>query len=152
MVFKADLAGGGPDKNTEDTIFWLYTTLREDILPINYYNQMIEPDVLSKTFNRIFEQIDPEMFGILGDTPSMVFIRHFVNLFTEFVNQDISLAILDLLFAFGSGSITSTITDPETYVNDEIVLCRTSQLLVCIALAMTRQILYAFNLRKELPV
>ena len=71
---------------------------------------MIEPDVLSKTFNRIFEQIDPEMFGILGDTPSMVFIRHFVNLFTEFVNQDISLAILDLLFAFGSGSITSTVT------------------------------------------
>jgi hypothetical protein len=45
--------------NKDDLIFWLYTTLREDILPIDYFNQIIEPDVLSKTFNYIFEHIDP---------------------------------------------------------------------------------------------
>ena len=144
--------GGRFDEGTENKIFWLYTTLREAILPIDYYNQVIEPDVLSKTFNRIFEQIDPEMHEILGNIPSLVFIRHFINLFTEFVNKDISLAIFDLLFAFGSGSSTSTATDPETLISDEIVLCRTSQLLICIALAMTRQVLYDFNLKKQIPV
>jgi hypothetical protein len=91
------------------------------------------------------------MFEILGNIPSLVFIRHFINLFSEFVNKDISLAILDLLFAFGSGYTTGTATDPEIRVNDEILLCRTSQLLICIALAMTRQVLYDFNLRKETP-
>jgi hypothetical protein len=106
--------GGELSKNSEAKIFWLYTTLREVILPINYYNQVIEPDVLSKTFNRIFEQIDPEMFELLGNIPSLVFIRHFINLFTEFANKEISLAVLDLLFAFGNGSSTSTVTDPET--------------------------------------
>ena len=88
MVFEADSLGGKLHKNSDSDakIFWLYTTLREEILPINYYNQVIEPDVLSKTFNRIFEQIDPEMFEILNNIPSLVFIRHFINLFTEFVN------------------------------------------------------------------
>lgn len=94
--------------------------------------------MLSKTFNFIFEHIDPEMFEILGNIPSLVFIRHFINLFTEFVHKEISLAIFDLLFAFGSGYTTSTVTDPEISVDDEILLCRTSQLLICIALAMTR--------------
>jgi hypothetical protein len=107
--------------------------------------------VLSKTFNYIFEQIDPEMFEILGNIPSLVFIRHFINLFTEFENEKISLAIIDLLFAFGSGYTTSTVTDPEIRVDDDISLCRTSQLLICIALVMTRQVLYDFNLRKETP-
>jgi len=114
VVFEADSLGGRLDKDAENRIFWLYTTLRETILPINYYNQVIEPDVLSKTFDRIFEEIDPEMHEIMGNIPSLVFIRHFINLFTGFVNKDISLAILDLLFAFGDGSSTSTATDPET--------------------------------------
>lgn len=113
-MFEADSLGGRLDKDAENRIFWLYTTLREAILPINYYNQVIEPDVLSKTFNRILEEIDPEMHEILGNIPSLVFIRHFNNLFIEFVNKDISLAIFDLLFAFGDGSSTSTVTDPET--------------------------------------
>ena len=113
-MFEADSLDGRLDKDAENRIFWLYTTLRETILPINYYNQVIEPDVLSKTFDRIFEEIDPEMHEIMGNIPSLVFIRHFINIFTEFVNKDISLAILDLLFAFGDGSSTSTATDPET--------------------------------------
>lgn len=151
VVFEADQVGGKPRKNSDNKIFWLYTALREDILPIDYFNQVIEPDLLSKTFNRIFEQIDPEMFEILGNIPSLVFIRHFINLFTEFVNKDIQLAILDLLFAFGTGYSTSTATDPEIPIDGEILLCRTSQLLISIALVMTRQVLYDFNLRKEVP-
>jgi hypothetical protein len=151
-VFEAVyLEDGKHNTNANNKVFWLYTALREDILPINYFNQVIEPDVLSKTFNYIFELIDPEMFEILGNIPSLVFIRHFINLFTEFENEDISLVIIDLLFAFGSGYTTSTVTDPEIRVDDDILLCRTSQLLICIALVMTRQVLYDFNLRKETP-
>lgn len=151
-VYEAECIDGVmPGEGSENKIFWLYTALREDILPINYFNQVIEPDVLSKTFNFIFEHIDPEMFEILGNIPSLVFIRHFINLFTEFIHKEVSLAILDLLFAFGSGYTTCTVTDPEVRVDDEILLCRTSQLLICIALAMTRQVLYDFNLRKETP-
>ncbi len=48
-----------------EKIFWLYTTLIEDILPIYYFNQQIEPDMLTKTFDYLFEKIDPEMFIIL---------------------------------------------------------------------------------------
>ncbi len=151
-VFEAVyLEDGKSNINANNKVFWIYTALREDILPINYFNQVIEPDVLSKTFNYIFELIDPEMFEILGNIPSLVFIRHFINLFTEFENEDISLVIIDLLFAFGSGYTTSTVTDPEIRVDDDILLCRTSQLLICIALVMTRQVLYDFNLRKETP-
>ena len=39
----------------DEIIFWLYVVLRESILSIDYYSQVIEPDVLSKTFNFIFE-------------------------------------------------------------------------------------------------
>ena len=124
-------------KDLGEYIFWAYTSLREDVLPINFFSQLIEPDVLSKTFNFIFEQIDPETFKILGNIPSLVFIRHFVNLFTEFPNISISAAIIDMLFAFGSGTTTGTVTDPVTPSNDSN-LCRSSQLLVCVALAMTR--------------
>ena len=124
-------------KDLGEYIFWAYTSLREDVLPINFFSQLIEPDVLSKTFNFIFEHIDPEMFEILGNIPSLVFIRHFVNLFTEFPNISISAAIIDMLFAFGSGTTKGTVTDPVTPSN-ESNLCRSSQLLVCVALAMTR--------------
>lgn len=124
-------------KDLGEYIFWAYTSLREDVLPINFFSQLIEPDVLSKTFNFIFEHIDPETFKILGNIPSLVFIRHFVNLFTEFPNISISAAIIDMLFAFGSGTTTGTVTDPVTPSNDSN-LCRSSQLLVCVALAMTR--------------
>lgn len=97
--------------NYDEALFWLYTALREDILPINYFNQYLEADVLSKTFDFIFKHIDPEMSAIFGDIPRLVFIRHFINLFTEFPNPCIQYAVLDMLFAFGSGYTTSTSTD-----------------------------------------
>jgi hypothetical protein len=66
------------------------------------------------------------MHEILGNTPGLVFIRHFINLFTEFPNLSIQKAIFDLLFAFGSGYTTGTMTDPSVPINEEKVLCRTS--------------------------
>ena len=91
--------------------------IRESILPIDYYCQVIEPDVLSKVFNYIFENLDPEMYGILGDTPSLVFLKHFCNLYTEFASNEVSKAILDLLFCYGSGCMTSTIFSKPVAVN-----------------------------------
>ena len=65
------------------------------------------------------------MHKILGEIPRLVFIRHFVSLFSEFPNQGIQMAVLDLLFAFGSGWSTGTTTDPKTPINSETPLCRT---------------------------
>ena len=110
----------------ENLLFWLYTALREDILPISYFNQYLEPEVLSKTFDFIFKHLDPEMHKIFGETPSVVFIRHFVNLFTEFPNQGVSNAVMDMIFLFGSGWSTGTVTDPKVPINNETVLCRTN--------------------------
>jgi hypothetical protein len=49
MVYNSQLP------NKDEIVFWLFVTLRESILSIDYYSQVIEPDVLSKTFNYIFE-------------------------------------------------------------------------------------------------
>ena len=44
-------------------IFWLYTTVREELLPINYYNLMIESAlVMGGVFTFLFSKLDPEMF------------------------------------------------------------------------------------------
>ena len=88
------------------------------------------------------------MFDILGDVPDLVFTRHFINLFTEFPEKIIAIAIMDLLFAYGSGYTKSTLTESEIDVDVEDKLCRTSQLLISIALAMTRQVLYKYKLNK----
>ena len=89
------------------------------------------------------------MFSILRNVPGLVFNRHFISLFAEFGNREISNAILDLLYVFGSGCTTSTVTDSSTPTSDESNLCRSSQLLICVALVMTRQVLYDFNLQKK---
>ena len=69
--------------------FWLYTALREEILPISYFNQYLEPEVISKIFDFIFKNLDPEMHQVMGEIPRLVFLRHFVSLFTEFPNKGI---------------------------------------------------------------
>lgn len=91
------------------------------------------------------------MFDILGDVPYLVFTRHFINLFTEFPEKIIATAIMDLLFAYGSGYTKSTLTESEIDIGVENKLCRTSQLLISIALAMTRQVLYKYKLNKKIP-
>ena len=38
-----------------ECIFWLYVTLMEELLPINYYNQMLEASIVTgEVFNFIF--------------------------------------------------------------------------------------------------
>jgi len=39
----------------DEVIFWLYTTIREEMLPLGYYNNMIEAAmVMGDTFNFLF--------------------------------------------------------------------------------------------------
>lgn len=58
---------------------------------------------------------------------------------------------MDLLFAYGSGYTKSTLTESEIDIGVENKLCRTSQLLISIALTMTRQVLYKYKLNKKIP-
>jgi hypothetical protein len=81
---------GNFEEEPDELLFWLYTTLIEDILPIGFYNQMIEPQVLKSLLNEIFMQIDPHSAAIFGEIPSMYFMPHFFSLFTELQNQVVS--------------------------------------------------------------
>jgi hypothetical protein len=41
-------------------MFWLYVTIKEEFLPINYYNLMIESGiVMGAVFNFLFKKLDP---------------------------------------------------------------------------------------------
>jgi hypothetical protein len=76
-------------------------------LPINYYDKMIEVIVMSDTFNWLFKKLDPDMEKILGHIPGTVFSKHFASLFAE-SDQKLSLAVFDLIFAFGSSFMRGT--------------------------------------------
>lgn len=85
----------------------------EDIAPLGFYSLMVEPLVLSRIFNKLFEFLDPESYQQMKEIPSMVFVRFFLSLFSELKNVEIRLAIMDLLLCLGSGSMTTTLTSPE---------------------------------------
>lgn len=59
--------------NKSDAIFWLYVTIREELLPVSYYNNMIEAMVLGDVFNWLFEKLDPQNYKTLGQIPGTVF-------------------------------------------------------------------------------
>jgi hypothetical protein len=89
-------------------MFYLYVTLREELLPINYYDNMIEVMVMSDIFNWLFMKLDPTMEKILGHVPGTVFAKHFSSLFAESPNERVSLAVFDLIFVYGSGFMRGT--------------------------------------------
>lgn len=63
----------------------------EEILPIGFSSQVVEPLVLSKIFNNLFEILDPRAYEILEDIPSALFVKYFVCFFAEYPNEDVSL-------------------------------------------------------------
>ena len=94
--------------NKTDAIFWLYVTIREEILPLSYYNNMIEAMVMGDIFNWLFQKLDPQNYEILGHIPGTVFQKHFTGLFAE-MEDKLALAIFDMLFVFGSGCMRGTL-------------------------------------------
>jgi hypothetical protein len=107
-------------------MFWLYVTVREELLPINYYNLMIESALMmGGVFNLLFSKLDPEMFKILGEIPGTVFTKHFTSLFCEFENSKLAMTVLDLIFTFGSGFMRGTMVEPMEPISDDYPLCRT---------------------------
>lgn len=114
------------EKEQDEYIFLFYRILREDLLPMSYYSSMIEAAMVNgSVFDFLFERLDPESFKILGSTPSNVFQKHFTTLFCEF-NSSVAYAVLDLIFAFGSGFMRGTSVSPHmTPVNRDYPLCRT---------------------------
>lgn len=83
------------------------------MLPIGFFSHMVEPLVLSRIFNKIFELIDLDSFNKMKDIPSIILIRYFLSLFTEIKNLKIKLMITDLIMLLGSGTMTCTLTNPE---------------------------------------
>ncbi len=93
----------------EEIAFWFYASVMEDILPVGYFNLMVEPLVLSKIFNSLFQVIDPTQASKMKDIPSIFFVRHCISLFTEIKNESIRIAIFDLLILLGSGHESHTL-------------------------------------------
>jgi hypothetical protein len=60
------------------------------------------------------------------------------------MDDKLALAIFDLVFCFGSGCMRGTSVDQPESVSKEYPLCRTQQILLCVALVLTRQVLYKF--------
>lgn len=91
-----------------ELIFWLYTCVREEKLPISYYNNMIETGiVMTDLFNLLFRELDPILYEELGTIPGTVFQKHFTTLFAEMADG-LAYCILDLIFVFGSGYMRGT--------------------------------------------
>ncbi len=60
--------------NKREVIFWLYVTVREELIPLSYYNNMMEAAiVMSDTFNWLFQALDPKSYEILGNIPGIYF-------------------------------------------------------------------------------
>ena len=92
----------------DELIFWLYVAVREEKLPISYYNNMIESGiVMTEVFNQLFVDLDEQSFKVLGSIPGTVFQKHFTTLFAE-MSDPLALMVLDLIFVFGSGCMRGT--------------------------------------------
>jgi hypothetical protein len=66
-----------------------------------------------------------------------------MTLFQEIKSLVIRIAIFDMLFLFGSGTHTATLSSPNPVpISDENPMCRTYQLMICIGLAFMRKFLY----------
>jgi hypothetical protein len=76
-------------------------------------------------FTFLFSKLDPEMYQILGEIPGTVFTRHFTSLFCEFDDSRLAMAVLDLIFTFGSGFMRGTTVEPMEPISDDYPLCRT---------------------------
>lgn len=110
----------------EETAFWIYSSIVETILPIGFYQFAIEPLLLQVLFNKLFELLDPHMYSIWQDIPSVVLVRYFMSLFVDMKRQSIGLALFDLILLLGSNCTTSTIYHPiQVPINTERPFCRT---------------------------
>jgi hypothetical protein len=54
-----------------------------------------------------------------------VFTRHFTSLFCEFEDSALAMAVLDLIFTFGSGFMRGTMVELMEPISDDYPLCRT---------------------------
>lgn len=109
----------------DEYIFWLYVSVREVLLPLGYFNMLIEAALVNTSvFNYLFKKLDPNNYEILGEIPGCVFQRHFCSLFTE-THDSLAYAVLDLIFSFGSGCMRGTVVEGESPISDQHPLCRT---------------------------
>lgn len=47
---------------TEEEAFWMFCTFIENIMPLDYYSNMVGALIDQKVFCEIFEEVIPELF------------------------------------------------------------------------------------------
>jgi hypothetical protein len=94
---------------TEEEAFWVFTMLLERILPFDYYNQMMGANADCHYFaEELLKEVLPSInkhFAKLKFKPTFFSFNWFVCLFQDKLSDKLSLAILDLIFVYGSHMI-----------------------------------------------
>lgn len=99
------------------------------------------PETLMLMYDYLLKNIDPVLYEKLGNSAKLFFVTCFIQLFCNLENSDVVYTILDMIFLLGDGSTYSTMNSKDKKpVTRKKRFDRTSQLLVCIALAMTMQV------------
>ena len=90
---------------TQEQAFWVFTNLVESILPIDYYTQLIGVQVDVKVFGDLIVERLPKLGEHLKTLcfDTMFFsLNWFICLFTDKLEEKVSMAILDILFIKGN--------------------------------------------------
>ena len=138
--------------------FWLYVMLLEHILPPNFYSQTLYPQSFLDFTRELMQLVDKRYMQMTEDAMQMFCLKSYYTLFTNLESKtatggssnEIAYFFLDMLFLLGNSKRSMTICDMDIgppcltgcmyELNDKVLqkvyLDRTSQILVCAAVAI----------------
>ena len=89
-------------------MFWVFTQLLEEILPLNYYSELTGMITDCVIMNNMLEKYLPDLYKFLiddhqlGSSLDNFIHKWFISLFTQNFREDFSLTIWDFLFLEGN--------------------------------------------------
>jgi hypothetical protein len=93
---------------SEESTFWLFTMLIENILPLNYYTQMVGVRVEVKVFDKLIEHYLPKVYRHLlrYQFETLFFsLNWFICLFCDKLDEKASFSCLILYRSLSASSI-----------------------------------------------
>jgi hypothetical protein len=92
---------------TQEEAFWVFVQIMEDILPINFYSELVGIMIDCTILNNMLSKYIPEIYEHLMNNGfelnmNNFIYKWFVSLFIQNFNEEYSLIIWDFLFLEGS--------------------------------------------------
>ena len=115
-------------ENEEDT-FWVFTQLIEEILPINYFSELVGVIVDTSILHILFKIQFKEMYEFLAEmnfeeSLSNLLYKWLITMFISNLHNDLCMVILDSLFLQGSISLFYTTFGVFEMVKYEVFNCK----------------------------